>query len=269
MKNVLVVVVVVLFLVGAWAAAANLGFAQTKMQTHTVRGNVQQVIVESERGDVDLVAPRRRIQGRGTRPAVTSIEVRERRHWAVSPPKLKQTLTGGVLKLQSTCPAAAVVLKCHSDLRVAVPAEVSVTVRAKSGDVDARGIKARTVLVYGGSGNVEMDLAGSKQIVVVRSDSGHIDIVARFGPSLEATADSGHVTVDVGSVPRPPYPWHVYAGSNSGDVEVAVPRGFYMNLSARSDSGDARVSGLRRSLRSGLGSVLAGSHSGDVAVRGR
>ena len=47
MKNGLLVLVVVLVLVaGAWAAA-NFGFVQTKVQTHTIRGNVRQVVSRS------------------------------------------------------------------------------------------------------------------------------------------------------------------------------------------------------------------------------
>nr|MBA3749255.1 DUF4097 family beta strand repeat protein [Solirubrobacterales bacterium] len=258
MKNVLLVLVVVLVLIaGAWAAA-NFGFVQTKVQTDTVRGNVRQVVVESDRGDIDLVPSRGRIEGRETRRRVTtSIEVRETRHWAVSEPKLKQTLKGGVLTLESTCPAVAVVVKCELDLRVAVPAELLVMVRAKSGDVDARGIKARDVHVTADSGDIEMDLAGSQTLVVAGSDSGDIDIVARSGQTVDAQTASGNVAVDVGSAPRP---WRVVAASNSGDVEVAVPRGSY-RIRAISDSGDADVSGLRRNHRA-LQSVHARSDSG-------
>ena len=252
MKNLLLMVVLVLVLIaGAWAAA-NFGFAQTKVQTETVRGTVRQIVIKSERGGVDLVPARRRI------------EVRETRHWVVSEPELKRTRKNGVLTLESTCSAEAAVVKCYLDLRVAVPAGVHVMVETGSGDIDVRGVNIRRVHGLSDSGDIEMDLAGLQERVVAGSVSGDIDIVARSAQTVDAQTDAGDVTVDVGSAPRPS---RVVAGSNSGDVEVAVPRGSY-RIRARSDSGDADVSGLRRNRRA-LRSVHARSDSGDVAVHAR
>ena len=250
MKSVLVVLVVVLVVIaGAWAAA-NFGFVQTKVRTDTVYGTVRQIVVKSDRGDVDLVPARRRI------------EVRESRHWVLSEPEFEWTRRNGVLTLESTCAAVAVILKCRSDLRVAVPAGVRVTVETQSADVDLRGTDVRSVRVETHSGDVELDLSGHQRLVWADSDAGDVDVVARSAGAVDAQTDSGHVTVDVGGRPR-----RVVAGSNSGDVAVAVPRGAY-RIRALSDSGDAKVSGLRRDARS-LQSVHARTHSGDVTVRAR
>ncbi len=250
MKSVLMLVLLVLVIVGVWAAA-NFGFEQTRAQTDTVYGAVRQIVVQSERGDVDLVPARRRI------------EVRQTRHWVLSRPKLEQTRRNGVLTLKSTCPAEAVVLKCYSDLRVAVPAGLHVMIQADSGDVDVRGTNLREVHAETDAGDIELDLRGLQEHVVAGSDSGDVDVVARFTRwTVDVQSDSGDVNVDVGGPPR-----RVVAGSNSGDVEVAVPRGAY-RIRARSGSGDADVSGLRRNGRS-LHSVHARTDSGDVTVRAR
>ncbi|HEV2059239.1 MAG TPA: DUF4097 family beta strand repeat-containing protein [Solirubrobacteraceae bacterium] len=244
-----VLVLLLAIVVGVWAAA-NFAFAQTNVQSDKVYGTVRAIVVHSERGDVDLV------------PARRFIEVRETRHWVVSQPKLEQTRKNGVLTIKSSCTAERIVLKCHSDLRVAVPSGVKITVQTDSGDVDLRGTDVRHVRAETDSGDIEMDLSGRQQLVVVSSDSGDLDLVARSVRSVDAQTGSGDVTVDVGGVPR-----RIVARSNEGDVEVAVPRGSY-RIRAVAGSGDARVSGLRRNERS-LQSVHARTHGGDVTVRAR
>ncbi|MDQ3723991.1 MAG: DUF4097 domain-containing protein [Actinomycetota bacterium] len=250
MKNLLLVLVLLLVVAAGVWAVANFGFEQTKVASDTVYGKVREIVVKSDRGDVDLV------------PASKLIEVRATRHWIVSQPKLEQTRKNGVLTIESTCTAEAVVLKCYSDLRVAVPAGVRVTVEADSGDIDLRGTDVRQVHVESGSGDIELDLSGRQQLVFASSDSGDLDVVGRSVRAVDAQTDSGDVTVDVGGLPR-----RVVARSNSGDVEVAVPRGAY-RIRAKSDSGDADVRGLGRNGRS-LQSVHARTDSGDVAVRAR
>jgi DUF4097 and DUF4098 domain-containing protein YvlB len=250
MKNLLLVVVaLVVVIAGVWAAA-NFGFDQTKVKTDTVYGTIGEIVVKVDNGDVDLV------------PASRLIQLRETQHWVLSKPKLEQTRENGVLTIQSTCAAEAVILKCHSDLRIAVPTGVKVTVEADSGDVDLRGTDVSSVHVESDSGDIEMDLAGRQGLVFASSDSGDLDVVARSARAIDAQTDSGDVTVDTGGLPR-----RVVAGTDSGDVEVAVPRGAY-RIAAVADSGETRVSGLRRNNRA-LQSVHARTNSGDVAVRAR
>lgn len=244
-----VLVLLLVVVAGVWAAA-NFGFAQTDVQTDKVYGTVNEVVIDSGRGDVDLV------------PARGPIEVRETRRWVVSQPKLEQTRKDGVLTIKSSCGAERIVLRCHSDLRVSVPRGVKVTVDAGSGDVDLRGTDVRHVHVESDSGDIEMDLAGRQQLVFASSDSGDLDLVARSTRAVDAQTSSGDVTADVGGRPR-----RVVARSNDGDVDVAVPRGSY-RIRAIANSGDARVSGLGRNDRS-LQSVHARTREGDVAVRAR
>ncbi len=250
MKSVAWILVLLLVVVAGVWAAANFGFVQTKVKSDTVYGKVREIVVKADAGDVDLV------------PARRLIEVRETRHWVVSQPKLAQTRKNGVLTLESTCTAERVVLKCYSDLRVAVPAGVRVTVEADSGDVDLRATNVRHVHVESDSGDIEMDLVGRQSLVFASSDSGDVDLVARSVRAVDAQTASGEVTADVGGLPR-----RVVARSNSGDVAVAVPRGSY-RVRAITESGDARVSGLRRNNRS-LQSVHARTDDGDVVVRAR
>lgn len=242
-------VLLLLIVAGAWALASFV-FTQTNVQTDTVFGTVREVVVKADRGDVDIV------------PASGLIEVRETRHWVLSQPELEQTRKNGVLTLESTCGPERVVVKCHSDLRLAVPSGVRITVDAGSGDVDLRNADARSVHAETGSGDIEMDLRGRQTLVFASSDEGDIDVIARSVRAVDAQTDSGDVTADVGGLPR-----RVVARSNSGDVAVAVPRGSY-RIRAIAGSGDARVSGLRRNNRS-LQSVHARTGDGDVTVRAR
>jgi hypothetical protein len=250
MKNLAwVLVLLLLIIAGAWALA-NFAFAQTTVHTDTVFGTVREIVVEADRGDVDVV------------PATKSVQIRETRHWVVSQPELEQTRKNGVLTLKSTCSPERIVVKCHSDLRLAVPRGVRVTVDAGSGDVDLRGVEVRSVHAESGSGDIELDLAGRQTLVFASSDSGDIDLIARSVRAVDAQTDSGDVTADVGGLPR-----RVVARSNAGDVAVTVPRGSY-RIRAIAESGDARVSGLGRNDRS-LQSIHARTDDGDVTVRAR
>ncbi|MEA2193746.1 MAG: hypothetical protein QOG42_180, partial [Solirubrobacteraceae bacterium] len=169
MRNLLLVLVVLLVVAAGVWAVANFAFEQTKVKTDTVYGTVRAVVVKAGAGDVDLV-PARRV-----------VEVRETQHWVVPKPKLEQTRRNGVLTIQSTCSTKveAVLLRCFSDLRVAVPAGVEVTVKADSGDVDLRGTDVRSAHVESDSGDVRIDLAGRQGLVYADSDSGDVDVVAR------------------------------------------------------------------------------------------
>lgn len=242
-------VLLLLIVAGAWTLA-NFAFARSQVRTDTVFGTVREIVVKADRGDVDLV------------PSRTLVQVRETRHWVVSQPELERTRKNGVLTLESTCSAERLVVKCHSDLRIAVPPGVRITVDAGSGDVDLRGTDVRSVHVESGSGDIELDLDGRQTLVFASSDSGDVDLVARSVRAVDAQTDSGDVTADVGGLPR-----RVVARSNAGDVAVTVPRGAY-RIRAVAESGDARVSGLGRDDRS-LQSIHARTGDGDVAVRAR
>ncbi len=250
MKNLALVLVLVLLVIGGVWAAANFGFDQTKVESDTVYGTINAIVVKADDGDVDLV------------PAHRLIEVRETRHWVVSQPKLEQTRRNGVLTIQSSCSAEKVILQCYSDLRVAVPAGVKVTVEADSGDIDLRGTDVGSVHAESDTGDIEMDLAGRQRLIFASSDSGDLDVVAASSRAVDAQTNSGDVSVHTGGLPR-----RVVARSNDGDVEVAVPRGSY-RIRAVSDGGDADVHGLRRNNRA-LQSVHARTDDGDVAVRAR
>ena len=242
--------VLLLLVVAALWALGNFVFAQTKVHTDAVFGTVREIVVKADRGDVDIV------------PASRRVDIRETRHWVVSRPELEQTRKNGVLTLESTCGAERVVVKCYSDLRIAVPTGVRVTVDAGSGDVDLRNVDPRSAHAESDSGDIEMDLRGRQTLVFASSDSGDIDLIARSVRAVDAQTNSGDVTADVGGLPR-----RVVARSNSGDVAVAVPRGSY-RIRAVAGSGDARVSGLGRNDRS-LQSVHARTDDGDVTVRAR
>ena len=210
MRNLLLVVLVLLVIVAGVWAAANFGFDQTKVKTDTVYGTIDEIVVKTDDGDVDLVPARR--AHRGSRdPALGRLQARAR----------ADAQATACSRIESSCAAETVILKCYSDLRVAVPAGVKVTVEADSGDVDLRGTDVGSVHAESDSGDIEMDLAGRQRLVFASSDSGDLDVVARVGARRRRAdelrrRERGH---------RRPAAPRRRAQHRLGDVEVAVPRG--------------------------------------------
>ena len=249
MKALVAFLLLVVIVAGAWAAA-NFMFDRSRLATESVAGAVREIVVDADRGDIDLV------------PARRLVEVRETRHWALSEPELERTRRNGVLTLKSTCGAEAVVMKCYADLRVSVPAGVKVTVEAGSGDVDLRSARVSGVHAESDRGDVELDLDGSQRLVWARSDSGRVDVVAASARAVDARTRDGDVNVELRAKPR-----RVVARTDSGAVDVVVPRGRY-TIKANRDSGGATISRLRRD-GSPASTIRVRARDGDVEVLGR
>ena len=91
MKNLALVLVLLLIVVGGVWAAANFAFAQTKVETDTVFGTVREIVVKSDRGDVDLLPASKLIEVRETAPlggvpAQARADAQERRAHAARAP---------------------------------------------------------------------------------------------------------------------------------------------------------------------------------------
>ena len=249
MKKLLLLVVVVVVLAAGALALLNFVFDKERTKTHTVSGEVTEIVVKSQSGDVDLV------------PGGDQVEVRETQHYVFDKPKLERDVSGGVLTLESDC-SAKLALKCYSDLRVTVPAGIKVTVKADSGDVDARAIDVRNAHLESDSGDVRLDLVGRQTLAWAHADSGDVEVVTRDAQAIDAQTDSGDVDVDADGAPR-----KIVAITDSGDVDVALQAGPYA-IDADSDSGDALVEGLQRN-DDAPQSIQARTDSGDVKLRAR
>lgn len=247
-----IIAVTVLLVVGFPACLVLLSsaFDRTSVRTHTVAGEVREIVVNVHNGDVELV------------PGGAAVDVRETQRYVRRQPQLDQDIAGGVLTLDSHCSGQAFWQTCSADLRVGVPAGVKVTVEADSGDVEAHDLDIPDAQLRTGSGDVAVRLAGSQQRVWARSDSGDVHVASADARSVDAQTDSGDVTVDVRSNLG-----SVSAQSDSGGVDVAVPAGDYA-VEAGSGSGEVDVAGLVRDDRAPR-SILARTDSGDVTLRGR
>jgi Putative adhesin len=247
-KRVLVVVVVLVVLVAGGLAVANFVLDSSAGTGDSFGQPIREIVVKSGAGDIDLV------------PASERVEVRSDGHYVLKRPSYEVSVKNAVLTVETDC--AAQVLKCYTDLRIAVPRGVSVTIDAED-DVDAREVALRAVHIESDSGNVQLGLVGRQGLVWAHSDSGRVDVIAADARAVDAQSDSGDVAVDVfRRAPR-----RVVARSDSGLVQVLARKGAYA-ITANSDSGDVKITGLTRNARARR-SIEASSDSGDVALRAR
>ncbi|HEX8157366.1 MAG TPA: DUF4097 family beta strand repeat-containing protein [Solirubrobacteraceae bacterium] len=249
MKKLIVVIVLLVVLVGGALTIVNFVLDHRTVKTHTVAQTVRGIVVKSGSGHVDLI------------PASRRITVRETQHYVFNKPKLEQSVHNGVLTLNSDCNVA--VIKCYADLRIAVPAGMQVTVQADSGDVDAREIDVRSGHMGSDSGDVRLSLVGRQQLVWAHTDSGYVEVIAADARAVDAQADSGDVAVDVfRRAPR-----RVLARTDSGSVQVLVPKGDYA-VQAHTDSGDVKIAGITRNDHA-PNSIQVQTDSGNIAIRAR
>lgn len=268
MKKALLLVVLLVILLPAGLVLADIAFENTKVVTHTFPGPIDEIVVRSDGGDVELVPAR----GRG-------VEVRETRHYLLREPTLARDVDNGVLTLELRCQASFVT--CFSDLRMSVPAGTKITLDTGSGDVEARGIDVHEARVQSDAGDMRLELIGRQRLVRAHAEAGDIDVVTRHVRSVDARTDSGDVVVttratrdieaqtDSGDVviAASGLPRRIVAGTDSGDVRVVVPRGEYATVT-QTDSGDVQVDGISRNERAAR-SIEARTDSGDVTLHGR
>ena len=247
-KRVLKVLVVLVVLVAGAVALATYVLDSSAGTGQSFGQPIREIVVKSGAGDVDLV------------PASERVDVRSDGHYVLKRPSFDQSVENGVLTIETDC--ATQVLKCYTDLRIAVPRGVTVTVDAED-DVDARDVALRAAHVESDSGDVQLGLVGRQGLVWAHSDSGGVDVIAADARAVDAQSDSGDVAVDVfRRAPR-----RVVARSDSGLVQVLARKGAYA-IDAKTDSGDVKIIGLTRNARARR-SIEASSDSGDVRLRAR
>ena len=123
--------------------------------------------------------------------------------------------------------------ECDVDLTVAVPAGLAVTASADSGDITASDLDALTL--HADSGNLQVN--GGSGLLHLSTDSGQITGVAMDASDVNASANSGSISLDFARAPA-----DVSIQDNSGDVTVTVPSGGpAYAVSAHSDSGSTSV----------------------------
>ncbi|MGW2812350.1 DUF4097 family beta strand repeat-containing protein [Streptomyces sp. NPDC001415] len=155
--------------------------------------------------------------------------------WSMKRPKIERTWDGDTLKVRTRCDGFVdeFLQNCQVDLKLAVPAGVSLKVKSGSGPIKVRDLTG-PVDVQGGSGS--MKLHGLKGTVKAKVGSG--EIKADQLSSSEADLRSGSGTVDAEFTAAP---WRVKASAGSGSVSVTVPQGARYRVAGGSRSGGRSI----------------------------
>ena len=153
-------------------------------------------------------------------------------HYGLIRPTVAVTMTGAGVAVTANC-ARFLVDECDVDLTVAVPAGLAVTASAGSGDITASDLDALTL--HADSGNLQVN--GGSGLLHLSTDSGQITGVAMDASDVNASADSGDISLDFGHAPA-----DVSVQDDSGDVTVTVPSGGpAYAVTAHSDSGSTSI----------------------------
>lgn len=162
-----------------------------------------------------------------------------------------QQVSGGVLSLTNgDCGD-----RCSIDYRLEVPASATVRLESSSGDIRVTGVAAADVETSSGSVGANR-IAGPLK---VRTSSGSVTAENLAGPSAEARSSSGDVRLAFTKAPAsvavetssgdarlkvPSAPYGIETSTDSGKREITLPAdpSATARLSARTTSGDIRIS---------------------------
>jgi hypothetical protein len=190
----------------AWGAGHAFGGKRT--ETHTVTAPVRSVVLDVGVGHVELV------NGSG------HVSVRDTREWGLRKPHVARAVRDGVLTVKASCPGGWF-SRCSTNLRVSLPAGVSVQVRGGVGDVTGRGLQTSRADVKTNVGDV--DLAFSQRPSRLRAESNVGDVslaVPRGTYAVDTSVDVGDENVDA-LVQDGRAPAHITAVTNVGDATVS------------------------------------------------
>ncbi|MFP5072816.1 DUF4097 family beta strand repeat-containing protein [Pseudonocardia nantongensis] len=212
-------------LVLAGCGTASSGPEQRESGTEPVGGAVSRVEVDSDAGDVRLVA--------GGQPSVA----RELRWTGDAKPVVEQRVEGDVLRVTARCPDSTTE-RCQAGLTITVPEAsssrvdlgaggIEVTglsgdqdVRTAAGDVRGSGIGPGAVTASSSGGDVDLTVAQPARDVTAESTAGDVDVRVPAGPvyTVGAETTAGETRVDVPDAPGAEH--RVTARSTAGDVVV-------------------------------------------------
>lgn len=129
-------------------------------------------------------------------------------------------LTGTTLQLPSDCHGSALgwLTFCSVSYTVHVPADLDLTVRTGSGDIDVDAITASALTVKAGSGDLTFTDVTVPQASAT-TGSGDVDLAGQVGRDTVVDTGSGDVNVEFAQDPTT-----LRASTGSGDLTVVVPR---------------------------------------------
>jgi hypothetical protein len=147
-------------------------------------------------------------------------------------PTIDVTTSGAGVSITVAC-SPLLVGECNVDLTVAVPAGIAVSATTDSGDITASDLDDLTL--HADSGDLQVN--GGSGLLHLSTDSGQITGVAMDASDVNASADSGGISLDFGRAPT-----DVSVQDDSGDVTVTVPSGGpAYAVTAHSNSGSTSV----------------------------
>ncbi len=220
-------VVAGLLLAGCGGVAA--GPEQQQTVNEPVDGPVTRVEVDSDAGDVRLVA--------GERPAVEQ----DLRWTGDARPQVEQKVEGGVLRITARCPDRGGD-RCQAGLVVTAPAASSALVdlraggievrgltgaldlTSSAGGVDATGVGPGDVRAKSSAGSVELTFAAAAADVTAESSAGGVEVRVPVGPAYEVSAETSAGSTEVGVPDQPGADHRITAKSSAGGVSV-LPAG--------------------------------------------
>jgi hypothetical protein len=209
-KILLIVGIATLSLVGLCGAAWGVGEAVSgkKTETHAVTEHVRSVVLDVDTGDVRLVPG-------------DAVSVRETRHWDFKSPRVTRTVRDGVLTVKARCHGGWPLSACMTDLRVTIPAGVTVSAKTNVGDVTGDALPTGDARVRTNVGDVRVTLAQAPSRLSAETNVGDIALdVPRGRYAVDSVSHLGHDRVH-GLVQDDTASSSIRATTDVGDIALA------------------------------------------------
>ena len=175
-------------------------------------------------------------------------------------PRIEERTDGSHAVIEASCPGF-LGGRCEIRYDIAVPAGHDVELAASTGDLDVRGIEARSLRTTVSTGRTT--LVDVDAPLEVRASTGHVSASGLRSTQVTADVSTGSVELDFATAPT-----DVTVSASSGNVTLQLPQaGNPYRVQVNSNSGGARIDVPTdpRSPRS----VAVTASSGDIAVRQR
>lgn len=219
-----------------WAATAAAGLVlagcggegpeQRESGTEPVDGDVSRVEVDSDAGDLRLVAGEQ-----------ASVE-QDLRWTGDAKPQVEHRLDGDVLRVTARCPDDGGE-RCQAGLVITVPAQASSQAELGAGGVEISGLTGEhdvrssaggvrgtdlgpgSVSATSTAGGVDLTFAAAAPDVHAESSAGSVDVRVPVGPAYHVTTETTAGSTDVGVPDQPGADHRITARSTAGGVTVA------------------------------------------------
>ena len=190
---------------------------------------------------------------------VGEVTVSQTLHWTSVRPTVRVDRDGGTLTVVVQCDGYGPLsdLGCEAELTILVPPQTALTSSSGAGDLTVQRLSGPLNL-QSGSGGIELDeVSGAVQAV---TGSGNIDAEGLRSARFQAQSGSGPVDLGFALPPR-----QVRVTTDSGPVDIDLPRGSSYRVGGSSDSGPRDVDS-DLSDPSATGSITVNTTSGPVAL---